>query len=243
MVRLDGTGLRDLTALWPADWAGAIDVAWSPIGDEVAVAIQGRGIHLADPSRDGYTDLQLLVGEPFLDWPNLGWSPDGRYVTYGEMAGAIKWVDVESKQVQQAEQPELYEAFLNPMWAPDGSGSRSLRCQRRVRESYDSSIRGRDNTSSCASPWRAPGISIGKRCRRNPWGWLIRDQDSGIWRRVPDRLRRSSMGTPVTFHSWAIGIATALIHPVCSELRMHSRIYATAIRRGRGYPVLLREPV
>ena len=122
VVRLDGTGLRDLTALWPADWAGAIDVAWSPIGDEVAVAIQGRGIHLAGPSGDGYTDLQLLVGEPFLDWPNLGWSPDGRYVTYGEMAGAIKWVDVESKQVQQAEQPGLYEAFLNPMWAPDGSG-------------------------------------------------------------------------------------------------------------------------
>jgi Tol biopolymer transport system component len=125
VVESDGTGLRDLSALWPAHWGGANDAAWSPARDEIAVSIERSGIHLVDPNEDGLTEPRLLVEDTFIDAPNLNWSPDGRklaYSAYGDLGDEIYWIDIESTQVERSGPPHGYEAFFNPMWAPDGSG-------------------------------------------------------------------------------------------------------------------------
>ena len=91
--------------------------AWSPDGDELAFAYQGR---IWVVPVEGGTARQLTDGPGYHSQP--GWSPDGRQVAYAadiDRNFDIFVVDVETRASRQLTDHPFLD--LRPRWSPDGA--------------------------------------------------------------------------------------------------------------------------
>ena len=126
----DGSAARQLTFDGAASGNGYTGGRWSPDGRLIAAernlqAESGTGLYLVDPA--ARTSARLTRPNTFLD--GYAWSPDGRYLTYGEitdggmhgatgpLAGAMGDVFLYDVQARAA---RLLGPGTHPSFSPDG---------------------------------------------------------------------------------------------------------------------------
>lgn len=127
----NGKLIRNLTKGWTNDYqnliteafAGKRDLAWSPVGDQVAVFVKKenrRPLYVYD-ALTGKRVREIDLGDIY-ESTAPAFSPDGRRIAFeGNLDGVIDLfeIDLESGEIRNLTQDEFYDT--NPWYSPDGS--------------------------------------------------------------------------------------------------------------------------
>ncbi|MDD3876028.1 MAG: PDZ domain-containing protein [Bacteroidales bacterium] len=101
--------------------SGAHDrhAVWSPDGNQIAYLSDADGeFEIYIQKQDGSTPPVQLTRDADTYYFNIKWSPDGRYLLWGDKKMRLRYIDVNTKRITEVARNDSWE-FSNYEWSPD----------------------------------------------------------------------------------------------------------------------------
>ena len=121
LIGAGGRFFRSLPICRPPRCGGLQSIAWSPDGTTLAYGTwtgpggqfhPRDGLHLFDVARN--KDRRLIPGQPWAEWQDLAWSPNGKRLAY-VVRFAIYIINLERQEITT-----LRAHSASPSWSPNG---------------------------------------------------------------------------------------------------------------------------